>query len=175
MKAEAEYAIPAARPQTNAAKGVFGGNWLRKVAKRILKTVVAHFAWNRLRLVLLRGCGFEIGSDVYIGEGLIIVENLLDRDHVFIGDRVSLAPRVMIVTDSHPNNSRIRPFVTTARARVVIEHDAWIGAGAIIFPGVTIGAGAVVGAGAIVTKDVASHSIVAGIPAKEVGQVSFGH
>lgn len=48
---------------------------------------------------------------------------------------------------------------------VDIGHDVWIGHGAIIMPGVTIGHGAVVAAGAVVTKDVAPHAVVGGVPA----------
>ena len=51
-------------------------------------------------------------------------------------------------------------------AEVEIGHDVWIGHGAIIMPGVRIGHGAVIAAGAVVTKDVAPHAIVAGVPAK---------
>jgi acetyltransferase-like isoleucine patch superfamily enzyme len=50
--------------------------------------------------------------------------------------------------------------------KIVIGNDVWIGANAIILPGVTIGDGAVVGAGAVVTKDVAPYAIVGGVPAK---------
>ncbi len=57
----------------------------------------------------------------------------------------------------------------TTKNFVTIGDDVWIGAHAIILPGVTIGNGAVVGAGAVVTADVRSSSIVAGVPAREIG------
>lgn len=53
--------------------------------------------------------------------------------------------------------------------RTTIGHDVWIGCGAIILSGLTIGNGAVIGAGAVVTKDVEPYSIVAGVPAKNIG------
>ncbi len=55
------------------------------------------------------------------------------------------------------------------RARTTIGHDVWIGARAIILDGVSIGNGAIVGAGAVVVKDVASFSIVGGVPARHIG------
>ncbi|MCK4858193.1 MAG: acyltransferase [candidate division Zixibacteria bacterium] len=145
----------------------------RKLWKKILKSLARNFIWYKFRIVLLRWCGFEIGKDVYIADGLVIVEELADRGHVIIGDRVSFAPNVTLVTSSHPNNSRIAPYVPTPRGKVVIEADAWIGAGAIILPEVTIGTGAVVGAGSVVTRDVPPYDIVAGIPAKKIGEVSI--
>ena len=52
--------------------------------------------------------------------------------------------------------------------RVKLEHDVWIGHGAIVQGGVTIGIGSVVGSGAVVTKDVAPYTIVTGIPASSL-------
>jgi maltose O-acetyltransferase len=54
-------------------------------------------------------------------------------------------------------------------APISIEDDAWIGAGAIVLPGVTVGRGAVVAAGAVVTKDVESFTIVGGVPSVVIG------
>ena len=57
---------------------------------------------------------------------------------------------------------------------VTIEDDVWIGAGAIILPGVTIGRGAIVAAGAVVTRTVAAMTVVAGVPAAAIGDVPSG-
>ena len=122
--------------------------------------------------MLLRGCGFQVGQDVYIADGLMIVEELSGPEQLTIGDRVSMAPRVTLVLSSHPNASRIRPFAPTARGDITIEDDAWIGASAVILPGVTIGRGAVVGAGSVVTADVPPLTIVAGQPAKVVRKLT---
>lgn len=142
-----------------------------KVWKKVLKTIAKNALWYKWRIFLLRCCHYQIGRDVYIGEELIVVEELEDHWNVEIGDRASLAPRVTIVTSSHPNFSRIRPLVPTPRGKVVIEADAWIGTGATLLPNVRVGRGAVVGAGAVVTKDVAPFSMVVGIPAKVIGQI----
>jgi acetyltransferase-like isoleucine patch superfamily enzyme len=145
---------------------------LRKLKKKIFKMIATNIGWYPLRIALLRSCGFIIGQDVYIADGLIIVEELRDRGNVVIGDRASLAPRVTIVTSSHPNNSRIRPYVSTPQGKVVIGQDAWIGANVTILPGVTIGNGAIVGAGSVVTKDVPPYKIAFGMPARIVADVN---
>ena len=54
--------------------------------------------------------------------------------------------------------------------RLVVEGDSWIGYGAIVLSGVRVGRGAIVAVGAVVTKDVPRYAIVAGVPAKVVGQ-----
>lgn len=140
--------------------------------KKILKLLAKNLPGNGLRVKLLRSCGFQIGEDVYIAEGLIIAEILKDnRKKLIIGDRVAIAPRVTLLTSSDPNYSKIRPHVKCINGTIVIQEDAWVGTGAIIYPDVTIGNGAVVNAGAVVTKDVPSFTVVGGVPAKEIGKV----
>jgi acetyltransferase-like isoleucine patch superfamily enzyme len=140
----------------------------RRLKKKILKRRVASAFFPAMRPVMLRWCGFSIGPDVYIADGLLVVEELSDRDNLFIGARVSIAPRVTIVTSSHPNRSRIRDVAPVARGPVHIEDDVWIGAGAVILPGVRIGRGAVIGANAVVSHDVEPLAVVAGQPARLV-------
>ena len=134
----------------------------------MLKRWASNAFFPGVRLSLLRACGFRIGRDVYIADGIIIVEELADEGNFVVGDRASFGPRVTVVTSSHPNESRIRAVAPVARGPVVVEDDAWIGAGAVLLPGVRVGRGAVVGANAVVTRDVAALNVVAGQPAQVV-------
>jgi maltose O-acetyltransferase len=140
--------------------------FLRRLRKKVFKRWARQAFFPGWRLVLLRACGFQIGEGVYIADDLIIVEELDGEETISIGDRASLAPRVTLVTSSHPNNSRIRPFAPVTRGSITIEADAWLGAGALVLPGVRIGRGAVVGAHSVVTDDVAPFHVVAGQPAR---------
>jgi maltose O-acetyltransferase len=145
---------------------------LRRLRKKVFKRWARNAFFPRWRLALLRGCGFHIGRGVYIADGLTIVEELAGREQLTIGNRVSIAPNVTLVTSSHPNNSWIRDFAPVARGPIVIEDDAWIGASSIVLPGVRIGRGAVVGALSVVNSDVPALTIVAGQPARQVGALT---
>lgn len=140
--------------------------------KKILKPLARIMPHSKLRIILFRLCGYSIGKDVFIGEDLIISDNLKDKN-VIIEDRVSISPRVTIVTASGPNLSIIRRFVNVINGCVWIKKDAWIGTGAIILPNITIGNGAVVGAGAVVTKNVQPYTVVVGVPAKIIKKLEI--
>lgn len=87
-----------------------------------------------------------------------------------IGNYVMIGPGVAITTGGHSiDNRQIMRFQKDTYKKTVIEDDVWIGANAVILPGVTIAKGTVIGAGAIVTKDTEPYSIVAGNPAKVIG------
>ncbi|MBP9700221.1 acyltransferase [Candidatus Woesebacteria bacterium] len=111
-----------------------------------------------------------IGNDTIIGERASLdgrKQLVNSNGGISIGDHVDIASEVMVWTSEHD----LRSSQWLAREeRVVIEDYVFIGPRAIILPGVHIGRGAVVAAGAIVTKDVADLSIVAGVPAKPIGQ-----
>jgi maltose O-acetyltransferase len=142
-----------------------------RLRKKILKRWARNAFFPGWRVGLLRFCGFRIGTDVYIADDLLIVEELAERGNLTIGDRVSIAPRVTLVTSSHPNHSRIRGFAPVSQGPIVIENDAWLGAGCVILPGVRIGSGAVVGANSVVVDDVPPLHVVAGQPARTVRQL----
>jgi len=143
----------------------------KKVIKKILKLLAKNVPIFQLRIFLLRQCGYIIGKKSYIGEDLIIIDELDDKNNVIIEDHVTIAPRVTLVTSSYPNASRLRQYVPEATGAIMINEDAWIGAGAIILPNITIGEGAIVGAGSVVTKDVSPYTIVVGSPARPISKL----
>jgi maltose O-acetyltransferase len=88
------------------------------------------------------------------------------RGSLRIGDDVSISREVMILTASHEMNDPSFPLVEHP---VRIDDHVWIGARALVLPGVTLGAGSVVAAGAVVTRDVAPLAVVGGVPARAIG------
>jgi carbonic anhydrase/acetyltransferase-like protein (isoleucine patch superfamily) len=107
----------------------------------------------------------SVGEYSFLGRGLEI--DVVQK--VTMGAHVLIAPGVFITDHIHDiaPNVRIDEQGTSA-APVSIGDDVWLGAGAIVLPGVTIGAGSVVGAGAVVRGDVAPSTVVAGVPARVV-------
>ncbi len=144
---------------------------------RVLRLKAAHTPYPRVRDLLLRRAGVRIGRDVETGFGTLVVGIARDPPAVTIEDRAAVGPRVSFITSCYPGRSRLldRPETQGMFCRVGpirACQDAWIGAHAVIFPGVTIGPGAVVGAGSVVREDVPPYTVVAGIPARPVRQLS---
>jgi maltose O-acetyltransferase len=144
-----------------------------KIKKKLLKLIAKQVPGCGLRIKLLRMCGYTIGDCVYIGEDIIIIDDLGDSQlSLKIGDRASISPRVTFVMHTQPNDSRIVPYVNSHTGSITINSDAWIGTGAVLLPNVTIGEGAVVGANSVVTKSVAPYTVVGGVPAHYIKQVN---
>jgi acetyltransferase-like isoleucine patch superfamily enzyme len=118
----------------------------------------------------LPGSGIWIGRDSLIGEYNVI----RGQGGVTIGDRVYTSPHVQLVAVNHVYQDPNRPFTEqgiTAEG-IIIEDDVWIGSGAVITDGVFVGRGAVIAAGAVVTKDVPPHTLVGGVPARVIKQIT---
>jgi len=131
--------------------------------RHILKVAIGpHTSIHRL-------CRFYCPSSVAIGAHTVINrEVLLDgRSGLTIGDNVSISEGVVILTLEHDPNS---PTFENRGKPVIIHDRAFIGTQAMILPGVTIGEGAIVAARAVVTHDVAPYTIVAGVPARPIGE-----
>jgi acetyltransferase-like isoleucine patch superfamily enzyme len=113
-------------------------------------------------------------ENMHIGEKVDIAEfcHIRAKGGLTLGNRVLIASHVVITTQGHPLS--LPRWGETVHKPVTIGNDVWIGANACILPGVTIGDGAVIAAGAMVTKDVASNTLVAGVPASEVKKIPYG-
>lgn len=117
------------------------------------------------------GASFGRGDKIIIGDRSGIGINARLDGPVRIGKDVMMGPEVMIYAHGHAFDDVTTPMIEqgfSEAAEVVIEDDVWIGARAILLPGVRIGTGSVVGASAVVTKSVAPYSVVAGNPARVV-------
>jgi acetyltransferase-like isoleucine patch superfamily enzyme len=102
-----------------------------------------------------------IGRDCRIEAGCVF--DLAEQ--ITIGDRVTIGPGVMLLTSTHELDIAEHRAGLTQLMPVTVGDGVWIGARAVILPGVTVGAGAIVEAGAVVNKDVAAQTRVGGIPA----------
>jgi maltose O-acetyltransferase len=109
----------------------------------------------------------HLGSHVYIGK-----DCFLDLSApLTIGDRVTIAMRVTILTHFDGGQSAAAEYYSKEKLPVRIEVGAYIGAGAILLPGVTVGANAIVAAGAVVNRDVQAEMVVGGVPSREIKPV----
>lgn len=106
----------------------------------------------------------SIGDDVAINSFV----HIWGAGTVKIGNRVMIASNSVITTLSHNPDEKSMRFSIPICLPIEIKDDVWIGANAIILPGVIIGEGAVVGAGSLVNKNVEPFSIVVGVPAKKI-------
>ncbi|KIC90499.1 DapH/DapD/GlmU-related protein [Flavihumibacter sp. ZG627] len=102
----------------------------------------------------------KIGKHVFINHAC----SFLDMGGITLEDHVLIGPKVNLITENHPLESKERRSLISKP--ILIKRNAWIGAAATILPGVTIGENAVVAAGAVVTSDVPDNTVVGGVPAK---------
>jgi len=115
------------------------------------------------------GAFFASGKDIEIGDNSGLGINSRVSGPLKLGRDVMMGPEVLIYTQGHNFTNKGIPMNqqgNSEKRQIVIGNDVWIGARAILLPGVTVGDGAIIAAGAIVTKDVEPYTIVGGNPAK---------
>ena len=114
----------------------------------------------------------DYGYNIRLGDGVFLNFNciVLDVCEVVIGERTQVGPGVQILTADHPRDPRQRSTGLEFGRPVRIGRNAWIGAGALILPGVTIGDDVLVGAGSVVTRDVSDGATVVGNPARTMAR-----
>ena len=134
-------------------------------------------------LVNLYGCaigaGSRIGAFVEIQRGVRVGSRCKISSHSFLCSGVTLEDEVFVghgvlfINDRYPRATRDGRLQTAddwQLAPTLVRAGATLGSGAVVLCGVEIGAGAMVGAGAVVTRDVAPYAIVAGVPARQLGE-----
>lgn len=109
----------------------------------------------------------HFGKNVYANFNLTLV----DDTHIYIGDFTMIAPNVVIATASHPILPELREKAYQFNAPVRIGKNCWIGASAVILPGVTIGDNTVIGAGSVVTKDIPQNVVAFGNPCRVIREI----
>jgi maltose O-acetyltransferase len=109
---------------------------------------------------------FEGMECIEIGDGTSIAAfvHMWGHGGITIGARVLIASHTAITSVTH-DHTQERVYGTTIMKPVIIRDDVWIGAHAVVMPGVTLGEGSVIAAGAVVTRDVGPYEIVGGVPA----------
>ena len=156
---------------TAAKMNALGSSLVTRGFRAVCRLLANHCPIPRLRHAFFRLSGFQIGCGAFLNMGINAVDSYASGQ-VILGARVAVAPNVTFVTESNPNNSRLREKRTLVRkGPIIVGDDAWIGAGVVILPGVEIGESAIIGANAVVTKKVEPYTIVAGIPARTIGDV----
>ena len=110
----------------------------------------------------------HFGNNVYANFNLTLVD---DTD-IFVGDNVMFGPNVIIATAGHPVDPPLREKVAQFNIPVRIGKNVWIGAGAIVLPGVTIGDHSVIGAGSVVTKDIPPNMVAVGNPCRVLREIN---
>ena len=104
----------------------------------------------------------SFGKNVYANFGLTLV----DDTYIRVGDNCMFGPNVVIATAGHPILPALREHGLQYNAPVRIGKNCWLGAGALVMPGVTIGDNSVIGAGSVVTRDIPSNVVAAGNPCR---------
>lgn len=110
----------------------------------------------------------EIGNNVFINSGV----RFAGKAKIKIGNKVMIGPRVQLETTNHELNLNHEGLRPPYGKDIIIEDNVWIGAGAIILPGVRIGKGSVIAAGAVITKNVPKNVVVAGVPGKVLRDIN---
>ena len=128
---------------------------------------VGENVWINQPITLAVGSTVAIGEGTYINSGLV----LIDDYNITIGKGCLFGTNVTLCTTGHPIDPVERAKGGMYSFPITIGDGAWIGAGAIVLPGISIGKYAVVGAGSVVTKDVPDYTVAAGNPCRPIRKI----
>ena len=153
---ELQYDYNATRPSEVEKRKELLGKMFAEIGEGCYIEPPLHANWG--------GRHTHFGKNVYANFNLTLV----DDAHIFVGDGTMFAPNVIVATAAHPIDPTLRAGAYQYNLEVHIGENVWIGAGAVIMPGVTIGENSVIGAGSIVTKDIPPNVVAYGNPCKVI-------
>jgi maltose O-acetyltransferase len=110
------------------------------------------------------GYNISVGDRVFINFNTVI----LDCAAVTIGDGAQIASGVQLLAADHPRDAKTRRDLLELARPVSIGSNVWLGAGAIVLPGVSVGDDSIIGAGSVVTRDIPSGVVAVGNPCRVV-------
>ena len=151
---EKQYEYNATRPHETEKRQALLKDMFAEIGENCYIEPPLHANWG--------GKHIHFGKSVYANFNLTVV----DDTHVYVGDFTMIGPNVTIATAGHPILPELREKGYQYNVPVRIGKNCWIGAGAIILPGVNIGDNTVIGAGSVVTKDIPANAVAAGNPCK---------
>ncbi len=142
----------------------------RSPSKGNLQRLRAVFACCGEAVFIEQGFYCDYGDKISLGNRVYVNINctMLDGGRISLGDDCLIGPNVQLVTINHALTPEQRLHKKTYAQDISLQENVWIGAGAIILPGVTIGAGAVIAAGSVVTKDIEENCLYGGNPARKI-------
>lgn len=159
LRMELLYDFNQSRPSEVEKRRKFYLNFFASVGSNLYLEPPFHASWGK---------NTHWGNNCYANFNLTLV----DDGEIFIGDSVMFAPNVVLSTTGHPINPDLRRKVAQFSIPIVIGNNVWVGANAVILPGVHIGDNAVIGAGSIVTKNIPANVIAVGNPCRVLREIS---
>ncbi len=139
---------------------------LRAVIFKLFALRCTGFPWIQSHVTVVHSDRISVGSNF----GVNSFTYINGVGGISIGSYVLIGSNVTISSGMHPIEGDASPIFSrkTIHKKIIIEDDVWIGAGAVIMPGVRIRKGTVVGANSVVTKDTIEYSVVVGAPARKI-------
>ncbi len=148
------YDYNATRPSQQEERAALLRDMFAEIGENCYVEAPFHANWG--------GRFVHFGRNIYANFGLTLV----DDTHIYVGDFTMFGPNVVIATAGHPLLPQLREQGLQYNAPVHIGRNCWIGAGALIMPGVSIGDNTVVGAGSVVTRDLPADVLAVGNPCR---------
>ncbi len=152
------YDFNQTRPKEAEKRQALLGRIFAEMGENVYIEPPLHANWGR---------NTHMGNNVYANFNLTLVD---DTD-IYVGDSVMFGPNVVVATAGHPVDPELRRRVAQYNIPVHIGDNVWIGAGAVILPGVHIGENSVIGGGSVVTKDIPANVVAVGNPCRVLREI----